>query len=461
MLSSTSESRATEELGKFVHDLDIGDMPAATVLEYERQILDALCTVIASLRISGGSIPLRAVTSAREGGDATIIGSSEKVPAPLAAFTNAQMSIALDLASNLLFSQGLPGTIVFAALGLLEERGRSGKAFIESVACGYEVSLRARLAMERADKTLSHLVLGASAAAAKALELDAGTSAHAIALGAAAAPITTINRFLASEDTGMVKYGLVGGMASNAVLSAMIAAQGYTGDLEILDDPVGGFFPGVGTSLADRSALTEDLSSVWHVHEGQYKRYPSGTHNQHALELARRLVDEHGISPGSIRRIRVGRALGMEPVFEKKTAGNYIEAQFTQPFALAALLVGVPPRDWPFALDNPDVQVLAERVELEVDPEAVREQRDESSEWGPWSAKTKVTIETDNGVFELRDAYPPVSDEELLDKFHHWADEFLGEERATRVADMVLDLESLEVVSILTAELDARAPVGR
>src|SRR5262245_10642982 len=92
--------------------LTLADIPDTTLRSYKRQILDAMTTVVGSLRVDGGRIPARVATQLGGPPDATIVGHGIRVGAANAAFANAQMSIALDLGSNLLTNQGLPGVAI-------------------------------------------------------------------------------------------------------------------------------------------------------------------------------------------------------------------------------------------------------------------------------------------------------------------------------------------------------------
>src|SRR5438105_1162796 len=121
-MAEAIQTDAIHHLASFVHDLSWSELPEEVRHACKRQLLDAATTVVAGHRTLGGAIPARTgVALGGRGGDATIIGISEQVPAYCAAFANAQMSISLDLTSNLFFSQGSAGVIIFTALALAEE----------------------------------------------------------------------------------------------------------------------------------------------------------------------------------------------------------------------------------------------------------------------------------------------------------------------------------------------------
>lgn len=471
-MTEAVQTDAIHRLASFVHELSWSGVPEEVRQACRRQLLDALTTVVAGHRTQGGVIPARTgIALGGRGGDATIIGMSERVPAYCAAFANAQMSISLDLTSNLFFSQGSAGVIIFPALALAEERGASGKQLLEAIACGHEVAARVKLALPPAinrdltrELILHWTIFGAAAAAAKILGLDPQAIVHCLALTGVHAPPANW-AFLAKGPMVLSKYGpLMGNMASTAVVAALLAREGFTGNIRILDDN-DGYYRSVGSKLVDRDALTRGLAERWWILESQFKRYPAGTHNQQALHTIARLVADHRIAPQSVRAIEIWRAIGTEQAFGTAHVENYIMAQFSLPYQVGAVVAGIPPRSWSTALDNPIVAEIAQKVQLRRDEAAIAELRhriEHDATLSPWSFKTRVKLTTDDNEFEKWSEYDRVTDEELQDKFRHYAEEIFAPEQIERTIDAVFDFENLQNVRMATAAwrgtLESNAP---
>jgi 2-methylcitrate dehydratase PrpD len=210
-------------MASFVHDLSWSELPEEVRHACKRQLLDAVTTVVAAHRIPGGVIPARTAVALAGGGGgaATIIGKSDQVPPYCAAFANSQMSISLDLTSNLLWSQGLAGVVIFPALALGEQLGASGKQVIEAIACGFEVAARVKLALPppinrdlTRELVLHWTIFGAAAASAKMLGLDPEAVVNCLALTGVHAPPANW-AFLAKGPIVLSKYGpLMGNMAA-------------------------------------------------------------------------------------------------------------------------------------------------------------------------------------------------------------------------------------------------------
>ncbi|MBI4189400.1 MAG: MmgE/PrpD family protein [Betaproteobacteria bacterium] len=453
---------AIHRLASFVHDLSWSELPEEVRHACKRQILDAVTTVVAAHRIPGGVIAARTgvALAGRGGGDATIIGMSDKVPPYCAAFANSQMSISLDLTSNLLWSQGLAGIVIFTALALGEERGASGRQVLEAIACGFEVAARVKLALPpEINRDLTHelilhwTIFGAAASSAKMLGLDPEAIVNCLAMTGVHAP--PANRtFFAKGTVVLSKYGpLMGNMAATALSAAMLAREGFTGDPNILDDN-DGYYRSVGTRLHDRDALTEGLGRRWWILESQFKRYPAGTHNQQALHTIARLVTDHQIAPQSIRAIEIWRPIGTEQAFGTAQVTNYIMAQFSLPYQVGAVVAGIPQRSWSTALNDPLVTKIAENVQLRRDEAAIAELKhsmENDASLSPWSLKTRVKLTADGHDLEKWSEYGRVTDQELKEKFRHYAADIFAPKQIDGTIEAAFNFENLENVRTATS----------
>jgi len=135
-----------------------------------------------------------------------------------------------------------------------------------------------------------------AAVAARLLRLDAGQTAHALALAlTCAAPgvghhnATTTSRWFA-----------VGNAARNGVTAAFAAQAGFTADVKLLD---GAFFANVYGITPDMAALTQDRSEPVLTHIS-FKPWCAARQTMAATEALRQLIAD-GVAPDAMTEIRV------------------------------------------------------------------------------------------------------------------------------------------------------------
>ncbi len=456
---------AVEGLSHFAAELSLDRMPEAVVERAKLHVLDALTTVVAAVRTPPGKIVAHALDPIDAGGPARVVATGARTSVNTAAFVNTQMSVALDLGTNLYYSQGLGGLATFGALALAEAAELSGKELLQAVIAGFEVAGRVALSfrphyrvegtrMTGAINSSRWVVLGAAAANARIRSLDAGRTAHALALAAASVPLGA--RFQWGDEVPMAKYGVFGNMAASALAAVLLGERGFTGDLRVLDAP-DGFHRLLGHECGDPAAMTRDFGERWLISEAGFKRYPSGTHNQQAMHALQELVRKHRIDPDGIRSIRVGRAICTGGAFANVAPANEVAAQFSLPFVLAAIALGIAPREWHARVHDSRLRSLAARVQLVEDEAAVKEfaANPPDVQRSPWPLRSHVRIETPERTFECWSEYGEVTAREIADKFRDHSEGILGQRQIEKIIDAAFMLERLPDVRELTASFAA------
>jgi 2-methylcitrate dehydratase PrpD len=440
------------------------------------QVLDTLTSVFAAAQTRAGGIACHALDPVDGPGTARVVANGVSVSVNTAAFVNTQMSALPDLGSNLYFSQSFGGLAVFGAMALAENARASGAQLLLAVITGYEVGARIALSFPPTvavsgplggrrgilTPATSWVSLGAAAANAKMLSLDAARTAHALALTAASSPPQTSTRWSKRNEVPMAKYGLFGSVASSALSGALLARSGFTGDLEILED-VDGFHNAMRSECADPGAMTRELGERWLMRDVGFKRYPSGTLNQQAIHTVVGLMREHRVGPDDIRAVRVRRAIAASDLFASATPANDVAAQFSLPFAVAAAMLGVPLREWHARSSDVELLALAARVRLVEDQEALNELADlaPAAKRSPWSLRSHVRIETDSEVFERWSDYGDVSAREVEQKFRHYCEPVLPQAQVDAVVEFVARLDRISDIRHLTdlfEQTTARGP---
>ena len=206
---------------------------------------------------------LRALAGA---GEATVIGTESKLPAPWAALANAASATRAD-------GSGLTGLrtahhaipVVMAAIAVAEMLGASGAELLSAVAVGCEVSTRLHDGLGRSvsakgwDETAALGGLGAAVAAGRLLGL--GEAQQAAAIGIAS---TRAAGFQGALGTDVAAFQ-VGKAAADGIEAAHMAGRGFTAPPMSIEGR-----RGLGHLLADRPSyhvIIAGLGDVWRIEQ--------------------------------------------------------------------------------------------------------------------------------------------------------------------------------------------------
>jgi len=315
------------------------------------------------------------VLADRQDGACHIIGTPLAAGAADAAFANGVAAHALDYDDMCFVSMAHPScALVPAALAAGELAHATGRAALDAYVVGFELECRLGLVMnprhyhERGWHCTSSIgTVGAAAAAARVLQLDAAHAAHAIGIAASLACGF-------KENLGtMVKPLHAGVAARNGVLAALLARQGFTASDQAIQGPQG--YLAVMDSELPSQALAEqsaDVGERWEILDTgvTVKLYPSCAATHPPLDALLGLVRQHRITADAIESIDV-EVDTMTPrllIYPRPSTG--LEAKFSMPFCMAAAAVfGYPGVDTFDAAHIGDarVQALLPRVTMRID----------------------------------------------------------------------------------------------
>jgi 2-methylcitrate dehydratase PrpD len=413
-------------LAKHVCRTSVTDLPHEAVIATKRDILDTLGAML------GGSV---APGIAELGGlvkhwggrqESSLLLLEGKVPAPQAALVNATMGHALDFDDTFDRAGNIhPGTSTLAAsLAVAEmQGGASGRDVVGAVTLGLDVAGRLALAatVDRGwHRTAAFGIFGATAAAGKLLRLNVEQMVHALGIAYSQA---AGNR-QCILDGALTKRFQAGQAAIGAVLSALLAREGFTGARHVFAGRFG-FFPLYQPDGYNLRAINDGLGELFMGVELSFKPYPSGRPNHAildaALEIAHRLdlataAEGAGVAEVVITVNPQTYADQLRPEAGKRRPSQVVEAQFSIPFLVAAALVrGRVGIGEVAAVDDPQVLALADRIQG-----AVRE--DAAPNWA------QITVRLADGrAASLETTRPsgspekPLSDAQLQAKFRDCA----------------------------------------
>ena len=448
----------TRKLAQFVAELSYDDLPDAVIERTKLLILD-ITGIMIRARHDAESTPSMIAAIGRLGlaaGDCSVIGDGRRYAPTAAALANGTLAHSLDFddthAAGSLHSSA---PIVPAALAAAEMTGASGKDLIAACVAGYEVQIRLALALNPSDHydrgfhpTATCGVFGAAAAVAKLLGLHVRGVEHAfgIALSQAAGSM----QFLA--DGAWTKRSHVGQAASNGLICATLAAEGFKGPAEAFEGKWG--FLAAYAPNPDESKVTAGLGSHWETLRLAVKPYPSCRYSHAAMDGLIALQRAHGFTADDVEEVEIGlpetgyKIIG-EPAAAKVSPTSVVEGQFSMPFCAAVALRegGLAWDDYARYIDDSDTAALCKRVETVVDPRAQAA--------FPANMAAAVRVRTRDSEYRTFVEVPKgepdnfMSQAEFKSKFDGLCAPYLDDNRRTRLADALLALEDANSVTAI------------
>jgi 2-methylcitrate dehydratase PrpD len=448
--------RATSTIAEFITKSRWEDCPAEAVDAARRAILDCLGVMLAGSVEPAARIVTDVARS--EGGAplATVVGTPLRTGAVWAALANGTAAHALDFDDTNFAMMGHPtAPVLSAALAAGELALADGRALVHAFLLGFEVETTLAEVLNpahyekgfHATGTLG--TMGAAAAAARLLGLDATQTRTALAIAASQASGL-------KENFGtMTKPFHAGHAARSGVLSALLAREGFTASEQALEGPQG-YFAVLGAGRREERAL-EALGGPWKILATgvAVKPYPSCACTHSIIDSALELRRAHAIMPEQIERVTIGVGASVPRILIHSNPRSGLEAKFSGEFSAAAALcegrVGIATFQ-DDKTDDPAIRALMKRVSVVVDPAIPRE--------GDQHMWTRVTLRLRDGR-EIGVAPRPVPGhpgsplplDQLRQKFRDCARIVLPEDRVESVRQMVEGLDACPDIRSLTAIL--------
>ncbi len=446
----------TAELAEFSSALSIASLPVS-VLERARQLLlDLVGNIIRGHEAdSTPALIMAAEALGLTSGSCHVLGDTRRYGAAGAALVSGTCAHSLDFDDTHAAGTLHPGaTVIPAVLAAAQVCRAPGSTILAAIVVGYEVACRTALALPAADHyrrgfhpTATCGAFGAAAAAARVFELSAQqtSSALGIALSQSAGSL----QFLANG--AWTKRFQVGWAALCGLTAATLARAQYRGAAEALEGQHG--FLHAYAPNATPTRVTKELGHRFELLETGVKPYPSCRYGHAGIDAVLALRAAHTLHPDEIESITYGLShAGMllvgAPAELKQNPQNIVDAQFSAPFVLAVALVAgrMQWADYD-RLQDPAVRRLLPRIRCEHSPEMEAH--------FPASMSGKVTIRARGESFERIVVTPKgeplnfMSSEELRDKYLSLAAPRLGDARAARLAEVILDVDRLPDISTL------------
>jgi 2-methylcitrate dehydratase PrpD len=440
-VTASNGASVSAALGARVAALAWDSLPADVVAMARRVILDALGCALHGTTTSEAGL-LRGVRADLGGdGPCAVWGTAAGVAPGVAALLNGTHAHLRELDD--IGGGGHAGACqVPAAFAAAEIAGAHGRDVIVGVVAGHEVSSRLTDAASYDTLTLRgwHTTgvygsLGAAAAAARTMGLDARATTDALGLTGS----FTGGIWAYMVDGAMSKRVHPGKSAETGLTAAVLARRGVSGPVRVLDAAWGGLFETYVPGEADPRAIVKNLDDGYRILKKGFKPYPVCWGINSSADAVLDLRARHGLTAEAVARVRITLSEMSRRMIGGRRLGSVLDAQMSVAYAVACILVhGRLTLDQftDAALADPATRALMERVELAVDPAAHGERQ--TVEIDTRDGRTlRARVETPRGHWDR-----PLSDADVRDKFLALATPALGAARAAAVADLVAGLEA-------------------
>ena len=362
---------AAQTLADFAVKLQFKQIPQAVVERAKDCVIDIVGVCAFGSTVASSKPVLAYAEQYGKGGRSTVLGTSLKVHAPMAALANGVFAHSFEMDNLVSPSVGVhPGaSLLPPALAVAQEIEASGRDFITAFVAGFEVLHRiGDAALETAEKLGFHSPgltgpFGGAIAAGRLLKLNAEQMTNA--LGIAGSLSSGLLEF-AKSGGGTVKRLHLGHGAQSGVMAAMLARDGFAGPATILEGKFG--YLNVFCRDRDANRLTAGLGEVWKTTRIMFKRYSCHITAHVPVTAILRLKRRFGFASDDVEDVTVAGSEKMLSHHNIPEPRDLAMAQYSTPFCVA-LACCLDPRD-PSAfsettLNDRAIRKLCRKVKLE------------------------------------------------------------------------------------------------
>jgi 2-methylcitrate dehydratase PrpD len=448
MIAQEDHDTMLNEVIDFIHELSWKDVPLDVQHMASRCLVD-LCATLIGGRGTELSRIVRSVAMEVFGGqEATLLLDGRRVSAPGAALVNGMTIDSMDMHDGYRPAKGHAGVNVFpAALAMGEMVDWDGEELAEASVVGYEVALRAAVALHTTsyDYHTSGAwgALGAAAVTARALGSSPLQTGHALGIAEYHGPRSQMMRCI--DHPTMLKDGSGwGGMTG--LVAGRLAARGFTGA------------PAITIEGEEVAHLWQDLGQRWLMRDLYFKPYAVCRWAQPAVEATLQVVREHQLAPEQIERIHV-ETFTAATHLDVKRPRDTEQAQYSLPYPIATILVDGrldPEQVTEPRISDETILRLADSVTMAVDEDLEAQFPDQ--------CLARVRISTSDGRELISkicaapgDPSNPLSDEDLTHKFERLGSNYLTQERLRPLMEACWNFTTLttkELVALLSPPPD-------
>ncbi len=424
--------------------------------EAHRTFVNWLGCAVGAAHHEAADAALAAVQMLQPAAQASVLGRAERVDMASAALINGITSHTFDYDDTHLKTIIHPaGPVASAVLALAEglsasnavsgRPGITGRQLIDALVLGIDVSCRVGNAMypDHYDRgwhiTGSTGTLGAAAACARLLGLDAHKTAMALGI-AASQPIGMREQF-----GSMTKPFHPGAAARAGLMSALLASKGFTSSPKALEAPRG--MMQTVSPKCDWSEITHELAQRFEISFNSYKPFACGIVIHPSIDACSQLKTQ-GVRAQDVERIELKVHSLVLELTGKKEPADGLQAKFSVYHGCAAGLIFGQATENEYADDivnRPDMLALRRKVVATVDDSIDEASADVTA---VLNDGRRVHVFVAHAIGSLQN---PMTDAMLEGKFRGMSDSVLGAQRSIALITAAWGLGQAANVSALAA----------
>jgi len=440
----------TRQMADFAINLNYEDIPAPELKEAKRFLLDSVGCALAAVDNEDMAAIYRFVDKLGGTPEASLIGTGAKTNAANAALMNSLLVRALDY-NDIYWEQdpSHPSDIIFGAISPAEALGKGGKDALVGILIAYELEMRWCLACFPGVRevgwhhaTLTQFV--SPFVAGRIYDLDADQMVAAA--GISGSSHFTLGGVVAGHLTNM--KNTADPLATQAgVLAALMAREGYSGPVEVIEGKEG-FQHVIHNVTLKPEILLEDLGTRFLITECAYKAFPTEALTHQPISAVLNIMEKQGLVAEDLAEIHIqtttrGADILSDP--SKYDPQTKETADHSLPYCIAAAAAdgGL----WPTSFEeeklfDPRVRALLPKIKVVANKEI--------DDLFPGVKRAIATLTTQDGrrfteTVDYAKGSPqnPMSDKEIIAKFRANASGAVSQARQDEIIDATWDLEDL------------------
>ncbi len=432
----------TRKMARFTLDLAYDQIPAPSIKEAKRFLLDSVGCAMAAVNNSDMAAMYRFTEKLGGTAEATLIGNGHRTNAANAALMNSLLVRALDY-NDIYWEQdpSHPSDIIFGAISPAEALGKSGRDVLTAILIAYELEMRWCLACFPGVReigwhhaTLTQFVSPFVAGKIYGLDEDQLVAAA----GISGSSHFTVGGVVAGHLTNM--KNTADPLATQAgVLAALMAAEGYEGPVEVIEGKEG-FEHVLPTIDLKPEILLDGLGEKFLITDCGYKAFPTEALTHQPMSAVLNAMQNNGLVAEDLAKIHIqttarGADILSDP--SKYDPQTKETADHSLPYCLAAAAAdfGVYPNSFSDEkLFDPRIRALLGKIEVVAN--------DEIDAMFPATKRAIATLTTNDGrefteTVDHAKGSPqnPLSDDELIAKFRANCDGVLDAARQDAIIE--------------------------
>jgi 2-methylcitrate dehydratase len=435
-------------MARFALSLRYETIPEPVAQTAKRLLLDSIGCALAAVELKDMQASHNYIQQLGGKKQASIIGYGNKTNLPNAALMNSLLIRAMDY-NDIYWKQDPchPSDIIPAALAPGEYRGVSGKELVTAIVIAYELEMRLCLAASPGIREVGwhHASLTqfvSPLVAGRMLNLNEDQMVSAV--GIAGSSHFTLGSVVAGHLTNM--KNAADPMATEAgVRGAMLAATGYSGPVEVFEGK-DSLFEVLSNVRWDRNRLIDRLGEEFLITQCGFKAFPTEALTHQPITATLEIMRENKIDFREVTEVLVettNRAADILSDQSKYHPTTKETADHSLPYCIAVAIAkgNVLPSDFEEkALQDQSVLELLPKIKVIANPEI--------EAIFPNVKRAIVTITTKDGrTFEKQEDFArgeaerPLSQQELIAKFHANAQVALSKRRREELIQATLTID--------------------